>query len=573
MKIKINNLKKEIVERIGEQDCSAGFTQLKTAVEFINTHGEVTETYLLNIILDDNEEHVIPDDLSFKKNMHLELESAGYRLLSLSGTVTVNPDVEVKFSNIQVAHLDVKQSRIQDYEFVPLIHVRKMVHGDPNISPIPTPSPTPTPNIIIPTPIRPSAVTTPSTPDRGTTPFFTPSITPPITPPLDDFTSELHSVYVRPEGDDMNDGLTLDTAKRTIQAAINAVANKGSVLVGSGSYDENIIINKSLTLLGENVLINGGKKGSCITCTHGTINITGFTLINGKTEKGGGIYNESNLTLMNCKIALNTAESGAGIYNDGKLTLMDSSMLYNDATDNGGGIYTTSLVKVCRSQILGNTAAHYGGGLCGLDGKIIVNNSQINANRSKQGGGIYAKFGLKLVDTEIGSNTAEVNGGGIYNASDMEIIAGILRNNGTGKEGSGGAIYNLGTFKVDKNTVFMLNVCGLNGGAIYHKANSTMIIHNALFTSNEGFNGGAIYNDGSIVITEAVYVGNIARNFAGAIFNSKTGNIMLNQNAQYPIPFNNNFAYNKGGAIYTQNTIDVKRMEKAKNYPEFMVKG
>ena len=50
--------------------------------------------------------------------------------------------------------------------------------------------------------------------------------------------------------DDSGDGLTLGTAKKTIQAAINLAANGDIILLSAGTFDEQVLIDKSLTVQG-----------------------------------------------------------------------------------------------------------------------------------------------------------------------------------------------------------------------------------------------------------------------------------------------------------------------------------
>ena len=563
MKIIVNTKKEENIKTIGEHDCSAGFNTLKSAIDFINTHGEPNEIYQIHITIDNTEEYIIADDLSFKRKMKLELKSTDDKILTLTGNVTIDDAIEVDFFNIRIEHLNVSESRIHDHEFVPLIHVKKSVQGDSESSTTTTTTSTPTS-----TPTSSPALIF----DRSVTPHLQDQTVPlSITPPLD-IPQETALIYVKTDGNDINDGLTPEKSKRTIQNAINIAPSKGMIIVGSGSYDENIIIDKHLNLQGEDVFLNGRQEGSCITCTQGIISITGFTILNGKNENGGGIYNDANLTLNDCKITFNKAELGAGIYNTGNFNLFNSIIIYNTASHHGGGIYTNSPVKVIRSRIIGNTAIGDGGGIYEADGKIIIATTQINTNNSCRGGGIYSKSALNISDSEINSNTAQDNGGGIYNSAELEINGLIFRHNGTGKEGSGGAIYNTGSIKIGRETIFMLNTCGLNGGAIVNETDSSINMLNTIFTSNQGFNGGAIYNNGCIMLTESSYIGNTARNFGGAIFITKNGILAFNPRGRYTIPFDNNFAHHKGGAIYTQNKIELKKIEKGKNYPEFMVK-
>lgn len=56
-------------------------------------------------------------------------------------------------------------------------------------------------------------------------------------------------IYVSLSGDDGGDGLTKATSKRTIQCAINTVANDGTVYVTNGTYHENLKIDKNVSLI------------------------------------------------------------------------------------------------------------------------------------------------------------------------------------------------------------------------------------------------------------------------------------------------------------------------------------
>src|SRR5690348_8771546 len=77
----------------------------------------------------------------------------------------------------------------------------------------------------------------------------------------------------------------------TIQAAINAALPGGTVTVGSGTYNEAITINKSLTLVGANVgvdpvttsrgaesIIDASGHTIAVTVTAANVTINGFTI-------------------------------------------------------------------------------------------------------------------------------------------------------------------------------------------------------------------------------------------------------------------------------------------------------
>jgi len=56
--------------------------------------------------------------------------------------------------------------------------------------------------------------------------------------------------YVKPDGNDSNDCLSWDTACQTIQAAVNKASAGDTIYVAAGTYQEQVVINKNLTLQG-----------------------------------------------------------------------------------------------------------------------------------------------------------------------------------------------------------------------------------------------------------------------------------------------------------------------------------
>ena len=71
----------------------------------------------------------------------------------------------------------------------------------------------------------------------------------------------------------------------TIQAAISAASPGDTVYVRAGTYYENVTIDKSLTLQGEDrstTIIDGTKTGDVIYVTASNVTISGFKVINGE---------------------------------------------------------------------------------------------------------------------------------------------------------------------------------------------------------------------------------------------------------------------------------------------------
>jgi parallel beta-helix repeat protein len=67
----------------------------------------------------------------------------------------------------------------------------------------------------------------------------------------------------------------------TIQEAINAASDGDTILVRSGIYNENVIVNKSVSLSGEdksNTVVSGGSAGNVFSLVTSNVSISGFTI-------------------------------------------------------------------------------------------------------------------------------------------------------------------------------------------------------------------------------------------------------------------------------------------------------
>mgnify|MGYP001047579381 CR=1 FL=1 len=90
----------------------------------------------------------------------------------------------------------------------------------------------------------------------------------------------------------------------TIQEAINNAAIGSTVFVASGTYYENVVVNKTLTLLGENsstTIIDGNKTGTVVTIETNNVKISGFTIRN------SGNATEDRKYPVDCGIKLHVA--------------------------------------------------------------------------------------------------------------------------------------------------------------------------------------------------------------------------------------------------------------------------
>ncbi len=139
----------------------------------------------------------------------------------------------------------------------------------------------------------------------------------------------------------------------TIQEGIDAVASGGTVNVAAGTYTENVVIDKSLTLTGADkttTIIDGNAVGNAVTITASDVTLTGFTVTGGYANSGniwdpyGGIVIDGNggasaLTDIIIDNNIIDGNEGNGIYvsaaGDGGLE--DNIKITNSVISNNGG--------------------------------------------------------------------------------------------------------------------------------------------------------------------------------------------------------------------------------------------
>ena len=104
----------------------------------------------------------------------------------------------------------------------------------------------------------------------------------------------------------------------TIQDAINAAHSGDTIYVFNGTYQENIQVDKTLILEGENpasTILDGLEKDTVIRLTADEVTITGFTITNSKNSSNeAGIYLSSNYTIISNNII--SENKGYGIYSE-----------------------------------------------------------------------------------------------------------------------------------------------------------------------------------------------------------------------------------------------------------------
>lgn len=149
----------------------------------------------------------------------------------------------------------------------------------------------------------------------------------------------------------------------TIQAAVNA-ANSGDVIfVRNGTYNEHLIINKTLMLAGENragVAIDGNETGRVISVFADNCTITGFTVRGGGFTPWGsdsGIYMASSNNLVTKDNLINNKDWAVWLENSSSNNTVSNNLIAN----NWRGIY---LNHSAANTIAGNNITDANQGIC-----------------------------------------------------------------------------------------------------------------------------------------------------------------------------------------------------------------
>ena len=354
------------------------------------------------------------------------------------------------------------------------------------------------------------------------------------------------AIFVSLAGNDLNDGLTRSSPKRTIQAGINAASsNRPQVYVAEGLYDEAITLRSGISVYGgfnastwsragvftttiRNGAVNAGRvvvvTGANITqaSTLAYVSITGqSSAVAGTSVYGVYCSNCAALTLSRLTVtagggAPGVAGSGgsvgasggpggtggAGSCDDSSGGGSGSAGQNNSCGRNGGsggtGGYSSSSGTVGGTGT-GGTSGGYAGGSCYACAGSCTSGSggpggtgatgSAGSNGSGGSGGTVSGGYFVTASGGDGANGANGNGGGGGGgAGGQEIcITYSGRGNGGGGGGAGGCGGTLGSGGGGGGSsfaVFLVNSTGIT-------------LTNLTLTSNNGGNGGAGGSGGS----------------------------------------------------------------------------
>ncbi|HKE14126.1 MAG TPA: Ig-like domain-containing protein [Kofleriaceae bacterium] len=318
----------------------------------------------------------------------------------------------------------------------------------------------------------------------------------------------------------------------TISAAIAASSAGDSIAVAEGTYGENVVIDRTVTLLGGYsgdfaerdpaahesriqpsnlaepvVRINGDAADTAAIAPT----VDGFTVTGGRSQDHGGAFHirSSDALLRGNLITGNQGFFlGGGLYITGgaarllRNTIQDNAVVGQEGSGGGGVLLEGTRATLIDNLIAGNQAAQdtdYGGGV-GVQGggPVILQNNRIEGNQAGglniagDGGGVWISnaqvtiTGDTIVDNELGTTGS---GGGVFaQTSQVAIQGAVIENNAagtspTGSDGSGVAVETMSTL-VLTSSVVAGNRNGLAG--VWVGVDSSATVVNCTIADNPG---------------------------------------------------------------------------------------
>ena len=222
----------------------------------------------------------------------------------------------------------------------------------------------------------------------------------------------------------------------TIGAAITAATAGDTIRVYAGTYNENIVVNKRLTLIGNGTTtttINGGGSGDVVRITANLVSMSGFKVTNSDSE-GIELYGVSNCVIFDNLCTFTYV--GILLHSSSSNTVYD-----NSGSSNTWAIY---LYSSSSNTIRDNTCSsntYDGIGLDGANSNTITNNT-CNSN-SDDGIQMRSSSSNTIRDNTIRWNTGD--GFYLYTSANRNTIASNIASN-NGNDG-------IGVYSSSSNTI------------------------------------------------------------------------------------------------------------------------
>ena len=378
----------------------------------------------------------------------------------------------------------------------------------------------------------------------------------------------------------------------SIKKALDLVENEGTIYLSNlniiHDQNENILINKSVTIIGNNVTFNGFEKESLFNITNnakvtfvnltitnttsysinteGKVNLINCTFKNilGRAINNTGILELLNITfttdsiyqhpkITNLKSNLNNSL----IYNKGLLKIENCTFkqisLQNQIITNKNNITWDSIIYNAENANLTISNSKF----TNIENRVIKNNGRLIIVNSSFENKTKIHINIIINDTyqELSNNyiyqtyrekaIKTINGSIIYNSNLLTIENSSFKN-------ITDIINNIDYIGIKPSPTDFFGTTGWfgsNGGAIYNTG--TFQIKSSSFNNVKSKTGGAIYNIGFGTIENSTFNHiNSTSGTGGTIYN--TGQLILTTTT-----ISNSKSSSNGGAIYSEGNLNI----------------
>jgi parallel beta-helix repeat protein len=170
------------------------------------------------------------------------------------------------------------------------------------------------------------------------------------------------------------------TEYSSIQEAINNADSGDTIFVHTGIYVENVVVNKSVALVGENLdftIIDGNRTGNVIFILESNVSIKGFTIMNSGTHPppGSGILIDQrarNVTITENKMINNY--DGVSLHSSSGNEISNNMFINNDF---GVSFYSSTNNQISGNTFVDNTygVSFYSSTNNQISGNTLINNT------------------------------------------------------------------------------------------------------------------------------------------------------------------------------------------------------
>lgn len=256
--------------------------------------------------------------------------------------------------------------------------------------------------------------------------------------------------YVSVWGDDANTCQSPRSPCYTVSSALDKAAAGDVIVIGSGVYTENLVLDQDISLIGTDAAST--RIASSALGERVVVVASGASTYISRLAITGGF----------------TPIDGAGVYVSGTLHL-DHSLVTGNRTSGSyaGGIYNQGTLKITYSTISENNARYYGAGLTNFGTAYISNSAILSNTCGRYGGGVYN-----------------------YNAHDMTLVNVTVSGNGENSE-AGGGLVNKGHLSVTNSTIaYNMAISTTQAGGLINQDPGHIDIKNTIVADNANFNCG-----------------------------------------------------------------------------------